>query len=88
MLIVPGKMVSDHFDTAVTSDLKFWIRGAAAIAATAIYAVMNLGDIAAAPAPPSLAVTSLQLFPLLLPRPTTPTHPVTHSPDDPRTTTL
>jgi len=27
MLLTPGKMVTDHFDTPATPMLKFWIRG-------------------------------------------------------------
>ncbi len=37
-----GKMVTDHFDLPATECTSFWIRGTAASAFTAIFAVLQL----------------------------------------------
>jgi hypothetical protein len=39
MLLVPGKLVTDHFDQPVTPMVKFWIRGQAPAWAAVCYCV-------------------------------------------------
>merc|ERR1711998_777248 len=48
MLVVPDKMVTDHFDAPATPLLKFWIRGEAAVMAALCYSVTLVPTAAAA----------------------------------------
>ena len=42
MLLVPAKMVTDHFDAPVTPLLEFWIRGSSAAFFAVVYCITKM----------------------------------------------
>ena len=63
MLLVPQKMVTDHFDAAPTKYTDFWIRGQSATLASLIYCLQNMEAKAAAKAMLLLSAGIAVLYP-------------------------